>query len=97
VGLWHSTQEDALISTSRPLAYADRVRIRQLGDAGFALGPHVDGGSVERWEPESYGRGNVYDKIWQGKWVEHDPSEASCRVPVVGDLDGGAGACSKDG
>jgi hypothetical protein len=74
--------------------YADRVRIRQPSDDGFALGPHVDGGSVERWEPEGYGRGCAYDKIWQGKWAECDPWEVSCRVPVIGDLYDSAGACS---
>jgi hypothetical protein len=92
--LWHSNDKSAKISTSTPLAYADRVRIRQPGDSGFALGPHVDGGSVERWEPDGYGRGKVYDKIWQGKWEEYDPFEASCRVPAVSDLYEGAGACS---
>lgn len=83
-----------MISTSQPLTYADRVRIRQPGDTGFALGPHIDGGSVERWEPGGYGRGGVYEKIWLGKWEEYDPWEASCRIPVISDLYGGAGACS---
>ncbi|MCJ1475383.1 hypothetical protein MMC13_004045 [Lambiella insularis] len=92
--LWHSSNKDALLSTSQPLAYADRVRIRQPGDIGFALGPHIDGGSVERWEPEGYGLGNVYAKIWQGEWEKHDPWEPSCRVPAISDLYNGAGACS---
>ena len=47
MGLWHSVKDGALISTRQPLSYADRVRIRQPGDSGFALGPHVDSGSVE--------------------------------------------------
>jgi len=70
---WHSKDPDALISSSHPLVYADRLRMRTPGDAKFALGPHVDGGSVERWEEEGYGRGNVYDAIWKGKWDEYDP------------------------
>jgi hypothetical protein len=94
MNLWHSKDPDTLIATSQPLAYADRVRIRQPGDAGFALGPHVDGGGVERWEPNGYGIGGVYDKIWQGSWEEYDPWEASSRVPAVSDLYDGAGACS---
>ncbi len=94
MNLWHSKDKDALISTSQPLTYADRVRIRQPGDSQFALGPHVDGGSVERWEPNGYGRGKVYDKIWQGKWEEYDPWESSSRISVVSDLYHGAGACS---
>ena len=52
MNIWHRQDKDASISMLHPLTYADRVRIRQPGDAGFALGPHVDGGSVERWEPE---------------------------------------------
>ncbi|WPH04843.1 Hypothetical protein R9X50_00774000 [Acrodontium crateriforme] len=91
---WHSKDPSAMISTSHPTIYADRLRIRLPGDAKFALGPHVDGGSCERWEPDGYGRGGVYDKIWQGKWEEYDPWEASCRLPVVADLYGGVGACS---
>ena len=91
---WHSKDPNALISSSHPTIYADRLRMRLPGDAKFALGPHVDGGSCERWEPEGYGRGNVYDKIWQGKWEEYDPWESSCRLPVVSDMYQGVGACS---
>ncbi|KAI9844242.1 MAG: hypothetical protein M1838_002278 [Thelocarpon superellum] len=94
MSLWHSQEPDAPISTAHPLNYADRVRIRRPGDTGFALGPHVDGGGVERWEEHGYGLGRVYDKIWQGKWEEYDPWESSCRLPVVADLYNGAGACS---
>lgn len=91
---WHSRDPEALISSSHPTIYADRLRMRLPGDAKFALGPHVDGGSCERWEQEGYGRGGVYDKIWQGKWEEYDPWESSCRLPVVSDLYQGVGACS---
>ena len=90
---WHSKDPDALISTE-PVVYADRLRIRQPGDAKFALGPHIDGGGVERWEPAGYGKGGVYDAIWQGKWEAYDAWESSCRLPVVSDLYQGAGACS---
>lgn len=68
--------------------------MRLPGDSQFALGPHVDGGSCERWEEEGYGRGHVYDKIFAGKWEEYDPWESSCRLPVVSDLYNGVGACS---
>ena len=44
---WHSKDPNALIS-SQPTMYADRLRMRLPGDAKFALGPHVDGGSCER-------------------------------------------------
>ena len=94
MSFWHSKDPHALISTEHPVSYADRLRIRQPSDAGFALGAHVDGGSVERWEPEGYGRGGVYDKVWEGNWEEFDPWESSCRLPVESDLYNGAGACS---
>ena len=82
---------------SHPVAYADRLRIRQPGDAGFALGPHVDSGSCERWEENGYGRGGVYNEIFQGNWETYDPWESSCRLPVVSDLYNGAGGCSVSG
>ncbi|GAB1199302.1 hypothetical protein APSETT444_008648 [Aspergillus pseudonomiae] len=94
MSFWHSNSPDAMISPTHPLIYADRLRIRQPGDAGFALGPHVDGGGPERWEDNGYGRGNVYQRIWQGEWEEYDPWEASCRVLAETDLYNGAGACS---
>lgn len=91
---WHSKDHHALISSSHPTIYADRLRMRLPGDAKFALGPHVDGGSCERWEEAGYGRGKVYENIWQGKWEEYDPWESSCRLPVISDLYQGVGACS---
>lgn len=91
---WHSAKESALISTANPTTYADRLRIRQPGDAGFALGPHIDSGSCERWEENGYGRGHVYKDIFNGAWEKYDPWESSCRLPVVSDLYNGAGACS---
>ncbi|KAF2215823.1 hypothetical protein CERZMDRAFT_34315 [Cercospora zeae-maydis SCOH1-5] len=91
---WHSDDPHAAISSSHPMMYADRLRMRLPGDARFALGPHVDGGSCERWEEEGYGRGHVYDKIFQGKWEEYDPWESSSRLSVIADLYHGVGACS---
>jgi hypothetical protein len=91
---WHSKDPNALISSSHPMIYADRLRMRLPGDAKFALGPHVDGGSCERWEPEGYGRGGVYDQIWKGNWESYDPWESSSRLPVNSDLYQGVGACS---
>lgn len=82
------------ISLTEPLSYADRLRIRQPGDATFALGPHIDGGSVERWEPNGYGRGGVYNKVFEGNWEGYDPWDASGRVDAVNNLYDGLGACS---
>jgi len=92
--LWHVSSPSAVIDTSRPLAYADRLRIRQPGDAKFALGPHQDGGGVERWEREGYGRGAVYDAVLGGAWEAYDPWDAAGRVDAVNDRYGGLGACS---
>ncbi|KAG4277611.1 hypothetical protein FPRO04_07388 [Fusarium proliferatum] len=82
MSLWHTTTPTS-ISLSQPFSYADRLRIRQPGDASFALGPHIDGGSVERWEPEGYGAGHVFDSILQGNWESYDPWDASGRVDAV--------------
>lgn len=94
MSLWHSKDPHAHISTAHPTAYADRLRIRLPGDNKFALGPHIDGGSVERWEPDGYGRGSVYDAIFAGRWEDYDAWESSCRLPVVSDMYQGVGACS---
>jgi hypothetical protein len=91
---WHSSNPHTPISTKHPISYADRLRMRLPGDSRFALGPHVDGGSVERWDERGYGLGKVYDSIWQGKWEEFDPWESSCRLPVKSDLHQGVGACT---
>jgi hypothetical protein len=45
--IWHASEE-AAIDLSTNVTYCDRLRIRQPGDTSFALGEHVDGGSVER-------------------------------------------------
>ncbi len=63
----------APVSLLTPITYADRLRIRHPGDAKFALGPHMDGGSVERWEDTMYR--NVYERILKGKWDEFDAFE----------------------
>lgn len=95
---WHSARDPSntknLISTSHPVSYADRLRIRQPGDTSFALGPHIDGGSCERWEPLGYGLGGVYDQIFNGNWEKYTPWEMTCRIPVKPDLYNGPGGCS---
>jgi len=93
LSFWHSKDPKALVSTE-PVIYADRLRMRQPGDAKFALGPHIDGGGPERWEPAGYGKAHTYDPIFQGRWEEYDPWEASTRLDVESDLYQGAGACS---
>jgi hypothetical protein len=93
--LWNTSDPSSPISLHNPLSYADRLRIRQPGDAKFALGPHQDGGSVERWDPAGYGLGlGVYRHVFAGNWENYDPYDASPRVEAVNDLHNGLGACS---
>ncbi|KAK0382659.1 hypothetical protein NLU13_9965 [Sarocladium strictum] len=92
--LWHKTDSSSKISLENPLSYADRLRIRQPGDASFALGPHIDGGGVERWEKEGYGLAKTYDDIFAGNVREYDPWDASKRVDVQMNLYDGLSACS---
>jgi hypothetical protein len=89
--LWHAP-EKTVLGTQHTLSYADRLRIRRPGDAGFALGPHVDGGSLERWEDPEYRR--VYERVFEGRWEEWDPFDATHRVDARMDLYNGAGACA---
>ncbi|ETN40882.1 uncharacterized protein HMPREF1541_05162 [Cyphellophora europaea CBS 101466] len=90
--LWHSSNRASQISTTYPLTYADRFRIRRPGDAKFALGPHTDGGSVERWEDPEYSR--VYTEILRGNWEAYDPFDAHHRITATMDMYNGGGACS---
>jgi len=69
--LWHSRPLEAMdghiaMDVHRPLTYGERLRIREAGDESFTLGPHVDGGSVERWEDEEYRK--VYSNVLAGSW-----------------------------
>lgn len=54
----------------------------------------VDSGSLERWEPDGYGRGGAYEAIFRGDWESFDPWDPSGRINVTQDLYNGAGACS---
>lgn len=94
LSLWHISNPNTPISLDTPLSYFDRLRIRQPGDAKFTLGPHVDGGSVERWEDPGY------REVWRrilgggGVWRSHDPFDASGRVEAKLDLYHASNACS---
>jgi len=62
---------------SKEFGYADRMRIRTPGNVS-GLVPHVDGGSVERWMDIGYQK--YYEKIFAGKWEEHDPFAGHLRI-----------------
>ncbi|KAJ7181019.1 DUF1479-domain-containing protein [Mycena filopes] len=90
--LWHDHSGDVSLDT--PISYFDRLRIRIPGDSKFALGPHVDGGSVERWEDPEYRR--CFSKILEGgsAWKEYDAYDAAPRVHAKMDLHETASQCS---
>eukprot|EP00913_Durusdinium_trenchii_P019882 g18689.t1 len=80
--LWHSANGE--VDVDRPLTYCDRLRIRKAGDRSFTLGPHVDGGSTERWEDEEYRK--VYRDILSGHWEQYDAFDATHRASARYDL-----------
>jgi Protein of unknown function (DUF1479) len=85
LSLWHA-HPSTPISLGKPISYFDRFRIRMPGDIKFTLGPHIDGGSVERWEDRGFRQ--WFGKILEGSssWREHDPWDASKRIEAKGDL-----------
>lgn len=80
------------ISFDRSATYCDRLRIRKPRDKTFSLGPHVDGGGVERWEDAEYR--SLYNSIWEGEWEKYNPYSVRGRLRANMDLYNGAGACS---
>ncbi|OZJ05544.1 hypothetical protein BZG36_01674 [Bifiguratus adelaidae] len=88
--LWH-VDPSFPVSLRHNVTYADRLRIRNPGDAKFALGPHADGGSLERWEDPEYRA--CYKSIWDGDWEHYDAYDATHRIEANMDLHTGAGAC----
>ncbi len=90
--LWHSSSPDLPVDLSFPVTYADRLRQRQPGDAKFALGPHVDAGSLERWEDPTYM--SAFRSILEGDWEKYDAWDCEARPGAVSDLYNGQGACA---
>jgi hypothetical protein len=89
--LWHASPE-AEVCFDQNISYADRLRIRHPGDALFSLGPHADGGSLERWEDSEYSK--CYEPIFQGRWEDFDPYDATHRLGVDMSLHDSNGNCS---
>src|ERR1700683_382245 len=86
LSIWHSSSPTVNVALPTPISYFDRLRIRTPGDASFTLGPHIDGGSVERWEDTGFRK--VWGKILEGGsgWKNHDPFDASPRLDAKQDL-----------
>ncbi|KAK3300233.1 uncharacterized protein B0H64DRAFT_313784 [Chaetomium fimeti] len=94
MSVWQSKDENARVTTGFPISYADRMVLRRGYGLEDGFCARVDGGSVERWEPDGYGRAGTYKDIFQGQWEEYDPWESSTRLGVTSDLYHKAGACS---
>ncbi|KAK4229740.1 hypothetical protein QBC38DRAFT_508011 [Podospora fimiseda] len=97
MGLWTSKNSKARVATDFPVAYADRMRIWKGCENKPLSSPpsaHIDGGSVERWESDGYGRAGTYQDIFQGNWENYNPWESSTRLNVTSDLYHRSGACS---
>ncbi|KAK0666157.1 hypothetical protein QBC41DRAFT_156248 [Cercophora samala] len=94
MGLWTSKDPKARVATNFPITYADRIRTGQGAAYRTPAAAHIDGGSVERWETDGYGRAGTYNEIFQGQWEEYNPWESSTRLTVTSDLYHKAGACS---
>lgn len=103
--VWRAkSRHDASITTNFPVTYADRLRVRKPGQINGVKNSsngekstqtaYIDGGSVERWEPDGYGASSTYQKIWDGDWENYDPWDSSTRLRVTSDLYNGAGSCS---
>ncbi|KAJ7108865.1 hypothetical protein C8R43DRAFT_905213 [Mycena crocata] len=92
LSLWHDNSNQVALDT--PISYFDRLRIRFPGDVKFALGPHVDGGSIERWEDSEYR--SCFSKILEGgsAWRQHDPYNATPRLHAKQDLYHAPNQCS---
>lgn len=50
----------------------------------FTLGPHIDGGGLERWEDPGF-RG-CFKEILSGDWRSHDAFDATRRIGIKQDL-----------
>ncbi|KAF9218725.1 hypothetical protein BS17DRAFT_883268 [Gyrodon lividus] len=88
LSLWHTSSPlPSSVDFTTPISYFDRLRIRTPGDRSFTLGPHVDGGSVERWEDPTFRRvwGNILRGGQRG-WEAFDPFDARWRVDARQDL-----------
>jgi hypothetical protein len=87
----YSCDEEVDVDLTSMAMYADRFRVRQPG-ATADLPPHLDNGSIERWEAEA--NASTFAKIWEGKWEEYDAWDMSFRSQAPIDMYGGPGACS---
>ncbi|PCH36633.1 DUF1479-domain-containing protein [Wolfiporia cocos MD-104 SS10] len=101
LSLWHdssppSSSLDTTISLRTPISYFDRLRIRQPGPSVFTLGPHVDGGGVERWEDPGFRAcfRSILNSSDPEGWRAHDPFDVAPRLRAKQDLYDAPNQCS---
>lgn len=92
LSLWYDDVAPPFTSYFTPLVYADRLRIRRPGDNKFALGPHIDGGSVERWEDPAYRA--CYAPVFECRWRDLNPYDMGKRELAKMSLHETVGGCS---
>lgn len=86
LSLWHASDPSSEVSLVQPISYFDRLRIREPGPSGWSLGPHIDGGGVERWEDPGYR--SCYARVFEGgdSWKHFDPYDVTPRLIANQDL-----------
>ncbi|KAJ3832032.1 hypothetical protein F5878DRAFT_635685 [Lentinula raphanica] len=72
------------VDLNAPLTYADRFRIRHPGGGWASFPPHIDGGSIERWQDPAFR--SCFDDILSGKWRKHDPYALEGRLEARSSL-----------
>ncbi|KAE9409770.1 DUF1479-domain-containing protein [Gymnopus androsaceus JB14] len=84
--LYHDSSEKNMegVDLSTPLTYADRFRIRHPGPEWTSFPPHVDGGSIERWQDPAFR--SCFNDILSGDWRKHDPYALSGRFEARSSL-----------
>ncbi|KAG9101483.1 hypothetical protein FS749_006385 [Ceratobasidium sp. UAMH 11750] len=75
--LFHASETSA-VSLSSTLMYADRFRMREPGVLWTLHSPHIDGGSIERWEDPVFRK--CFASILTGDWPEYDPFDLTYRL-----------------
>ncbi|KAF9653928.1 DUF1479-domain-containing protein [Thelephora ganbajun] len=86
LSLWHASDPNSEISLVQPISYFDRLRIREPGPFGWSLGPHIDGGGIERWEDPGYRA--CYARVFEGadSWRQLDSYDVTPRLTANQDL-----------
>ncbi|KAJ3560096.1 hypothetical protein NP233_g11059 [Leucocoprinus birnbaumii] len=86
--LYHdkSQQKSDNVDLSIPLTYADRFRIRKVDSKWGFHPPHIDGGTIERWEDPAFRK--CFETILSGDWGAHDPYNLQGRLDARSSLYG---------